>query len=259
MDSKVQQYYDIFSSHLLKSYIRGDRRTICLRVFLRGAISRCTDSILEIGCGVGANAIYIARRIAPFARILAIDISRKNIELAKLLFEHKNVTFDCLDATESDIARSRFSVIVMPDVYEHIPVHKRPALHSRIANLLAENGKVIITLPYPLAQDAARREGKNLQIIDEPVLLEDLLKFADDIQGTLTYYALVSADYTNEYVHAIIEKGIGFPSAMESPDRLAIKRAPRRSSYLRYLMKLKRKVLAHFRKRYVNARLKRLA
>ncbi|MCK4789481.1 MAG: class I SAM-dependent methyltransferase [Desulfobacteraceae bacterium] len=256
MNTKTQDYYDKFSSHLLKSFIGLNRRTQGVRQFLSESISPYTKSILEIGCGIGANVHYIARRIAPHAKIMGVDISRKNIEIAKILFDRKNITFQCFDVTKESISDSKFSAIILPDVYEHIPRNRRFILHAKIKALLSENGKVFITVPTPSANETARKAG-NLQIIDEPVTLDDLLRFAQDIDGTLTYYSLVSVGYTNNYAYIIIEKDLGGNRRLKKTDCVAIKRADRQPFCRRKFKKIVKKNRERFLKFYVKAKLKK--
>jgi len=257
MNTKTQDYYDKFSSHLLKSFIGLNRRTQGIRQFLSESISPYTKSILEIGCGIGANAYYIAKRIAPKAKIMGVDVSRKNIELAMILFDHKNIKFQCLDVTQDSISDSKFSAIILPDVYEHIPRNRRSILHAKIKALLSENGKVFITVPTPSAQETARKAGNVLQIIDEPVTLDDLLRFAQEIDGTLTYYSLVSVGFTNNYAYIIIEKDLGETKPLQKIDCVAIKRAERQSYHRRKFKKIVKKNRERFLKFYVKAKLKK--
>ncbi|MBA7607177.1 Ubiquinone biosynthesis O-methyltransferase [subsurface metagenome] len=258
MNTETQDYYDKFSSHLLKSsYIDVNRRMQGIRQFLSESISPSTKSILEIGCGIGANAYYIAKRIAPKAKIMGVDISRKNIELATILFDHNNINFQCLDVTQDSISDSKFSAVILPDVYEHIPKNRRTILHAKIKALLSENGKVFITVPTPSAQETARKAGNVLQIIDEPVTLDDLLRFAQEIDGTLTYYSLVSVGSTNNYAYAIIEKDAGEIRPLQKIDRIAIKRAERQTFHRRKFKKTAKKIRRCILKFYVKAKLKK--
>jgi hypothetical protein len=115
-------------------------------------------------------------------------------------------------------------VIVLPDVYEHVPIADRPAVHQRLDSWLADNGRLILTLPSPAYQQFLRQRGEGLQIVDEVVTLDDLQRLATDVNCVITHYALISAFRTNDYIHAILERQCDHVAPITRADRLAIKR-----------------------------------
>jgi hypothetical protein len=68
---------------------------------------------------------------------------------------------------------------------------------------------------------------------------------------------MVSVSHTNQYAHVIIERGLDYPASLQKKDKLIIKRAPDRPVVLGLMHKLKRKICAHFRKKFVNAKLRK--
>jgi|GEM_PF-802425 methyl halide transferase len=60
------------------------------------------SSVLEIGCGLGKNAYYLA---SLGYRVTAIDISEQAVELASNRFRHSNLKFHCFDFIQSDLGR----------------------------------------------------------------------------------------------------------------------------------------------------------
>lgn len=75
------------------------------------------DKVLDVGCGVGA----VAYSVAEYGRgkVTAIDISKKNIELASKMHSHSEVQYICGDALEY-IPKKDFDVVIMSNVLEHI-------------------------------------------------------------------------------------------------------------------------------------------
>ena len=56
------------------------------------------DKVLDVGCGVGAVAYSVAE--CGRGKVTAIDISKKNIELASEMNSHSEVQYICEDALE---------------------------------------------------------------------------------------------------------------------------------------------------------------
>lgn len=202
----VSSFYDQHAIKFLTDYLFGNLRVrVQLRFFEQG-ISRKSRRIALIGSGSGEGARTVVSRFAPYAEMVAADISPRCIELGRKLFPHSRITYVLADLTEKPLSGS-FDTILLPDVYEHIPRELRANFHRNIRQMLSENGRILITAPTPAHQNCLRKKGEGLQIVDEDVTLQDMLKFALDLGGTLTFYALVSVGGgCNPYFHAAIEK-----------------------------------------------------
>ena len=229
--ASVKAYYDEFSTRLLHDYVLGNRRVNLIRIFEKRAIHPATRRILEIGCGVGTNADFIRRKVAKNAEIVALDLSSSNIEIARALFPHPRITFLQADVLTFDPSGKPFDLIVLPDVYEHIPRDKRAELNAKLGVLLAEEGKVLITCPAPGYFTWMVENKCELQVIDEPVTVHDLIAIAEAVAGTISYLCMVSVGLANEYMHVLIERGADrsrrvtdadiFPLKMVRPNTLA--------------------------------------
>ncbi len=75
-----------------------------------------SSKILDIGCGIGAVANSIAKK-AGF--VLACDINRKSLEIAKKTFKKDNLKFIYANATSYKFNES-FDYIILSNVLEHI-------------------------------------------------------------------------------------------------------------------------------------------
>lgn len=74
------------------------------------------SKILDIGCGIGVLANSIAKKAEI---VLACDINRNSIEMAKSTFKNDNVKFIYADATSYEF-NENFDYIILSNVLEHI-------------------------------------------------------------------------------------------------------------------------------------------
>jgi SAM-dependent methyltransferase len=230
--SQVEEFYDGFSSHFVEDIAVRNERIALQLSFAANAIPSSVESILVIGFGSGEGAFFIATKIAPIATVTAFDISAENLKMARALFSHPRIAYRQLDVTAEPI-EGQWDVVVLPDVYEHIPKESRVVLHSKIRQGLAPHGRVVITIPSPGKQESLRQSGRGLQIVDETVTLDDLLRLSEDVNGSLTYFNMVSIWETNDYIHAVIERGADFVRPIGKADMVPLKGWPRRSVWWR--------------------------
>jgi trans-aconitate 2-methyltransferase len=135
--SGIRHYYDQLSPRQVDAGVNLRHRSISswMRQFGVGA----SDSVLEIGCGVGTQSELIA----------------------------KLVTKGPIRACDQD---DQFDVIVLPDVLEHIPQRDHASLFQKLSSWLAPHGKVIIHTPEPFFLEwQIKTAPHSLQIIDQPV------------------------------------------------------------------------------------------
>ena len=203
MKSVVETFYDQFSRTFIRDYVIGNRRVDRQIAFFCDAIPRSVQRILVIGCGSGMAAKAVASWCRK-ARVLAIDLSEENLRLARALHAHPRVAYEHLDVTV-DALDGRFDAILLPDVYEHIPVAARSHLHSSLALALTDQGRILITVPSPGKQASLAARG-GLQIVDEVVSLDDIAHLARDVSGTLAYLNVVSIWEANDYMHAVVAR-----------------------------------------------------
>jgi SAM-dependent methyltransferase len=220
--STVETFYNNFSQTFIRDYIYGNERIKRQLEFFISAIHPETERILVIGCGSGQGAHFIAKWVAKKARILAVDISTENLRLAQDLFSHDRIKYRQVNVVTEAIA-GNWDAIVLPDVYEHIPIAARGDLHRKFDTLLSPQGKILFTIPSPGKQAALYASGEGLQVVDEVVTLEDLIEVAKAVGGTLTYWNTISVWNTNDYVHATIERKAAEIGPIEPADQLPIK------------------------------------
>ena len=122
--------------------IRGIRRA---QMVLDRMDSRTEKSVLEIGCGTGRAANYIAEKSSM--NVLGIDLCVPFIETARLTYRLPNLKFDVLDFNKpDDLKSSKFDYITGNGILHHLYYHLDEALVN-IRMLLKENGKIIFMEP----------------------------------------------------------------------------------------------------------------
>jgi cyclopropane fatty-acyl-phospholipid synthase-like methyltransferase len=171
---------------------------------------------LDIGCGIGWSSFEIARRSR--ANVLAVDLSESSIIAAKELFQHPNIEFRQLDITSAEFTEQiKFDLIVMVDVFEHIPKENRIEFYKLLNRLLSHQGKVALTCPTVYHQKYLRDNNPGgLQPVDEDVDLSELIEFGKAINAGVAHFQYKSIWNHNDYFHAIIQREVPFSKIKQS-------------------------------------------
>ena len=74
------------------------------------------------------------------------------------------------------VTDQHFDVIVLPDVLEHIPIELHKGLFKKLKNLLKPRGFILIHIPNPYYLDFCIKQGMEMQIIDQPVYIGEIIK-----------------------------------------------------------------------------------
>jgi len=131
-------------------YKRGERKHYSKLLFgekiteekkaILGAVSWKGKRVLDIGCGTGELAFYVAQQGAD--EVVGIDYSPSAITVAKDSYARTNLMFECMDV--SNISGT-FDVITIVGVLEHID--EPLALLHKAKKLLRPKGSIIVTCP----------------------------------------------------------------------------------------------------------------
>jgi 2-polyprenyl-3-methyl-5-hydroxy-6-metoxy-1,4-benzoquinol methylase len=119
-------------------YSRAARRH---RVLSSVARLPSLGNLLEIGCGAGFSAEYLAGR---YARYLGLDYSTELIAVARECHAGLDVRFDCVDV-EQFVTDERFDTILMIGVLHHIPDPSQAL--ARLRGWLAPGGRIVVNEP----------------------------------------------------------------------------------------------------------------
>jgi SAM-dependent methyltransferase len=102
---------------------------------------QASEHVLDIGCGIGALAYSIANRCG--AAVTAVDISDRNIQMAKKKFSAPKITYTCGDA-RLGLPVQTCDVIVLSNVLEHL--EDRPRLLRRMQRW-TQPRRILIRVP----------------------------------------------------------------------------------------------------------------
>src|SRR3569833_1911200 len=111
--------------------------------------------VLEIGCGEGASAAFLARRGA--ADVVSLGIDGARLERARARYAGPGVQFVLLEDLQQLAAMSRrFDVVFVPDGEA---ILADPDAVGRVRNLLREGGFVVAAVPAGERQSKVFRGG----------------------------------------------------------------------------------------------------
>lgn len=102
--------------------------------------------ILEVGCGLGQDAMAIARMIGKMGNVVAVDSSQKMIEAAcKGPMEADSVRFCLADACNLPFANSAFDGARADRVLQHISDPRKA--FAEMVRTVKDKGKVVVYEP----------------------------------------------------------------------------------------------------------------
>lgn len=168
--NKVAIFYDDFSSAQMKAGVH--KRHFLILEWLKSFGLKKDHQVLEVGAGVGTVTGLIAGFVTK-GNIVANDISEKSLSIAKeRLSECSNIKYLVGDISESKVD-SKFDVIVLPDVIEHIPKEVHVKLFSSLHEQLKDDGFLMIHLPNPFYLEwVMKHKPHELQVIDQALHLD---------------------------------------------------------------------------------------
>lgn len=206
----VRAFYDEFlKSKMLDYRIYGNAR-------IDKAIERILEYIepnsraLDVGCGIGIVPEHVSE-VATDGHVWACDISDRNVWYARQTVDRPNVTFFVADvAAEIDYLHETVTdpidVVSLVDVIEHIPIDQHGTLFEALGKICAEDAVVVLTYPSPQYQRyLMEEEPEGLQIIDQVVERDALLRAASQGGFTLKHYSLEAVWKENQYVHCVLQ------------------------------------------------------
>ncbi len=98
-----------------------------------------TGAVLDVGCGTGENALYLAAR---GHEVWGVDFTPRAIEKArdKASQRHLDVTFLVRDALQLDVLGRQFDTIIDSGLFHTLSDEERPRFVSSIASVLRRGG-----------------------------------------------------------------------------------------------------------------------
>ena len=245
--AQVASFYDEFSQRLLNDYLTGNPRFERAAARVLASIGPETRTVLDMGCGAGVSSMLI-KQAYPHVQVTGVDISPENIRIARSLFADRGIEFKVSDLRDEDVV-GKYDLIAMVDVHEHIPRGDWQSFHQSLRELLSKRGKLVITYPSEMHQEyLADHDPEGLQVVDETIRLADLQEMERRIDARLVTFAYVTIWARYDYVHAVFDRDLERREASME----------KRSFIDRVVNRLRRRWQGYSRRRYVDARLKRL-
>jgi SAM-dependent methyltransferase len=246
----VVSYYDEHIKFKVNDYIIVNPRVEGAWNTIKKFAPKNPTRILEVGCGMGSICNKMNKRW-PNAQITGMDISTQSIQIAKTLFSNDRVSF-IESILTPETFNEQFDLIVFMDVYEHIAVADRPAVHAALAKILRNKGKIILSVPTPAnLKWSLINKPETMQPVDEHISFEVIGKLKADTGTEVILYELKNIWNVGDYAHIVLEKNDDFEAAFFTPKPVTtVQRAER------ILNKLKWKTGSYFRKMFVRSKLK---
>jgi SAM-dependent methyltransferase len=117
------------------------------------------ERVLEVGCGLGADARELARAVAPGGSVVAVDISEAMLAAARQRHDASlDVTYEHADVTALPYDDGSFDVVRIERVLQHVPEVERAC--AELARVLKPGGRVLVVDPDwgPLVADVGDDE-----------------------------------------------------------------------------------------------------
>ncbi len=200
-----EKYYDEYVERQMKMGV--NHRHLSVEKLVLKQIKKKESNILEIGAGIGTVTGLLAESLKK-SKIVVNDLSSKSIEAAKLrLSRFNNLTYLVGDIVNLEI-KDRFDYVVLADVMEHIPKEEHTVLLRNIAEILNEDGEILIHIPNPHYLDwATINRPELLQELDQPLHTDEFAKSIYDaglyIQSLNNYSIYVKE---NDYQFLVVKK-----------------------------------------------------
>jgi hypothetical protein len=110
--------------------------------------------------------------------------------------------FDILENASELPSLGTFDAILLPDVIEHIPKERYPALFAALEQRLVDAGIMLLTFPSPEYQEYLKANHPDrLQVVDETIGLADITG-ATSLR--LIYFASRDVWEKNQYNHVVL-------------------------------------------------------
>lgn len=203
MDQKiVEDFYSSQAKMRLKFFIDGNARIEKAWETLISNVYGNPQNILEIGCSIGTICWRMALNW-PNAQVIGLDLTKDYIEIGNRLFATPNLRL--LHGTMPYSFSSKFQLIVLMDVYEHIANEDRLRFNLAIKDSLASDGLVFLSYPTPRIHDYLREHSPDeMQPVDERITMDVVIELAEMLNKDILLYKEISVYYTGDYAHVVL-------------------------------------------------------
>ncbi len=132
------------------------------------------DKILDVGTGTGILIPFLREQVGEQGKIVAIDVSKKMLEIAERKYTYDNVSFVCDDVLKSDLPSQYFDYAICYSVFPHFE-NKKIAIEN-LSSYLKEAGKLMV------CHSQSREEINKLHRNASKAVAEDNLPTTDEFK-----------------------------------------------------------------------------
>lgn len=98
--------------------------------------------ILEVGCGDGYGAAFLAKSVGS---IVAVDYENEVISTAQNKYKANNLKYLCMDATKLGFNENEFDLVCSFQVIEHIPENRLLTYLTELKRVLKPDGELYLS------------------------------------------------------------------------------------------------------------------
>lgn len=181
--------------------------------------------ILDLGCGVGQLANYLAQQGA--ADVVGVDLSERMLELARADYAHPKLTFARASMEEAAFPPNRFDLVVSSFAFHYVADFGD--LARRIARWLAPDGNLVFSNEHPVYLSRGTSEGW-VKDADGKALYWALDRYGDEglreenwiTEGIQKYHRMIST-----ILNDLTDAGLVVERVVEPmPDEEMLRRRP---------------------------------
>lgn len=138
-------YRDVLKKHysnagiIINGYLRGRILLFDFKKILQFIPSK-TKKIVDVGCGYGFLDFMFVHRFKK-TKVLASDLNSKRISYLKGINKNKNLSFECVDATNSKMDAD---LIICVDLLHHMDYKQQDKLLEKMYRNSPDDVKIII-------------------------------------------------------------------------------------------------------------------
>jgi ubiquinone/menaquinone biosynthesis C-methylase UbiE len=155
---------------------------------------------LELGCGEGRNAIYLAQQDCE---VDAVDFSNEAIEVACKKAKEKNVkvNFLCENIFEIDLPDNSYEIVYDSGVLHHMLPHRRFQYIELINRVLKTNGYFgLVCFALGFNHVGGAEEISDYEVYNKRKMLGGMAYSEEKLQNILSnYFELIEIRYMKEH------------------------------------------------------------
>jgi ubiquinone/menaquinone biosynthesis C-methylase UbiE len=109
-----------FEKWLVNRNKKAERNIAMVRQHLAGLPSAAIKDVLELGCGIGSVASFLAEKY--HMNVLGSDYDHEQIQIARKRHpENEHLTYQVEDAARLSFRNASFDLIISQNVFHHLP------------------------------------------------------------------------------------------------------------------------------------------